>query len=208
MPGLDMDAESAVLAIDPENRRRLSVMSQQAYGPVTDVPRIVAMLLLHELRATFFCPGYSAERHCDLVRRVLDDGHEVAHHGYLHEAIQGVSMQQEADLLDRGLDALERITGQRPVGYRAPMWETTSATAHEASSRSRSRGRSMIGSSTGTYRTFSDQGSSRIQLRACQRGTLNWLRRTPKARVSRSPLIRFFRDDSVGCEPWKNWSPQ
>lgn len=127
--GFDMDAESAVLAINPENRRRLSVMSHQAYGPVTGMPRILAMLQPHELRATFFCPGYTAERYPDLVRRVLDEGHEVAHPDYLHEAIQGISVQQEGDVLDRGLDALERITGRRPVGYLAPMWETTYTTA-------------------------------------------------------------------------------
>ena len=127
--GFDMDAEAVVLTANPENRSRLSVMSHQAYGPVTGMPRILAMLKRHDLRATFFCPGYTAERYPDLVRRVVDDGHEVAHHGYLHEAIQGMSTQQEADVLDRGLDALERITGQRPIGYRAPMWETTYATA-------------------------------------------------------------------------------
>lgn len=38
-------------------------------------------------------------------------------------------MQQEVDVLDRGLDSLERITGQRPVGYREPIWETTYTTA-------------------------------------------------------------------------------
>jgi peptidoglycan/xylan/chitin deacetylase (PgdA/CDA1 family) len=127
--GFDMDAEAVVLTANPENRSRLSVMSHQAYGPVTGMPRILAMLKRHDLRATFFCPGYTAERYPDLVRRVVDDGHEVAHHGYLHEAIHGMSTQQEADVLDRGLDALERITGQRPIGYRAPMWETTYATA-------------------------------------------------------------------------------
>ena len=84
---------------------------------------------MYELRATFFRPGYTAERYPDLVRRVLDEGHEVAHHGYLHEAIQGMSEQQEADVLDRGLNSLERITGQRSVGHRAPMWETTYTTA-------------------------------------------------------------------------------
>jgi peptidoglycan/xylan/chitin deacetylase (PgdA/CDA1 family) len=35
---------------------------------------------------------------------------------------------QEAAMLDRGLEALDRVLGQRPVGYRAPMWETTYAT--------------------------------------------------------------------------------
>jgi peptidoglycan/xylan/chitin deacetylase (PgdA/CDA1 family) len=127
--GFDMDAESVVLTVNPANRNRLSVMSHQAYGPLTGMPRILKMLKRRELRATFFCPGYTADRYPDLLRRVRDDGHEIAHHGYLHEAIQGMTVQQEAEVLDRGLEALERVTGQRPVGYRAPMWETTYNTA-------------------------------------------------------------------------------
>ena len=35
----------------------------------------------------------------------------------------------EAAVLDRGLEALDRAAGVRPVGYRAPMWETTYQTA-------------------------------------------------------------------------------
>ena len=127
--GFDLDAESVVLTIDPANRHRLSVMSHQAYGPVTGMPRILRMLRRRGIQATFFCPGYTAERYPDLLRQVRDDGHEIAHHGYLHEAVQGMSRQQEADILDRGLDALDRVCGVRPVGYRAPMWETTYHTA-------------------------------------------------------------------------------
>jgi peptidoglycan/xylan/chitin deacetylase (PgdA/CDA1 family) len=127
--GFDMDDESVALTANPQNRTRLSVMSHQAYGAVTGMPRILSMLQRRGLRATFFCPGFTAERYPDLLRRVRDEGHEIAHHGYLHEAIQGMTPQQEADVLDRGLDALQRVAGIRPVGYRAPMWETSYATA-------------------------------------------------------------------------------
>ncbi|HXA61994.1 MAG TPA: polysaccharide deacetylase, partial [Streptosporangiaceae bacterium] len=125
----DLDAESVVLTADPSNATRLSVMSHQAYGPLTGVPRILRLLERHELRATFFVPGYSAERYPELVRRIAGAGHEIAHHGYLHEAVRGMSPEDEAAMLDRGLEALERVTGLRPTGYRAPMWETTYATA-------------------------------------------------------------------------------
>ncbi|MDX6431797.1 MAG: cytosine/creatinine deaminase [Streptosporangiaceae bacterium] len=127
--GFDLDAESVVLTADPSNATRLSVMSHQAYGPLTGVPRILQLLERHELRATFFVPGYSAERYPELVRRIAGAGHEIAHHGYLHEAVRGMSPADEAAMLDRGLEALERVTGLRPTGYRAPMWETTYATA-------------------------------------------------------------------------------
>jgi peptidoglycan/xylan/chitin deacetylase (PgdA/CDA1 family) len=127
--GFDMDAEDVALTVDPQSRHRLSAMSHQAYGPLTGVPRVLDLLERHGVRATFFCPGYTAERYPDLLRRVRDAGHEIAHHGYLHEAIAGMTPDQEAEVLDRGLEALERVVGLRPVGYRAPMWETTYATA-------------------------------------------------------------------------------
>lgn len=129
MLGFDLDAEAVALTADPASGRRLSVMSHQSYGPLTGVPRILELLRRHDLRATFFCPGYTAERYPDLLRRVRDDGHEIAHHGYLHEDVTGMSAAQEAAVIDRGLEALDTVLGQRPVGYRAPMWETTYNTA-------------------------------------------------------------------------------
>jgi peptidoglycan/xylan/chitin deacetylase (PgdA/CDA1 family) len=127
--GFDMDAEDVALTVDPESRHRLSAMSHQAYGPLTGVPRVLDLLKRRDVRATFFCPGYTAERYPDVLRRVRDEGHEIAHHGYLHEAMAGMTPEQEAAVLDRGLEALDRVAGVRPVGYRAPMWETTYATA-------------------------------------------------------------------------------
>jgi peptidoglycan/xylan/chitin deacetylase (PgdA/CDA1 family) len=127
--GFDLDSEDVALTVDPESRHRLSAMSHQAYGMLTGVPRVLELLDRHDVRATFFCPGYTAERYPDVLRRVRDAGHEIAHHGYLHEAMAGATREQEADVLDRGLEALDRVAGVRPVGYRAPMWETTYQTA-------------------------------------------------------------------------------
>lgn len=124
----DVDAESVVLTADPANATRLSVMSHQAYGPLTGVPRILRLLRRHELHATFYVPGYTAERYPELIARIADDGHEIAHHGYLHEAVRGMPPAEEAAMIDRGLAALKRVAGIRPAGYRAPMWETTYAT--------------------------------------------------------------------------------
>jgi len=124
----DVDAESVVLAADPANATRLSVMSHQAYGPLTGVPRILRLLRRHELRATFYVPGHTAERYPEVIAKIADEGHEIAHHGYLHEAVRGMSPAEEAAMIDRGLAALKRVAGIRPAGYRAPMWETTYAT--------------------------------------------------------------------------------
>lgn len=119
----DVDAESVMLAIDPALADRPSLMSHQRYGPVTGVPRLLALLAERGLRATFFVPGATAERHPDAVRAIVEAGHEVAHHGFEHESLLGRSREEELDILRRGLDALERVAGVRPRGYRAPWWE-------------------------------------------------------------------------------------
>lgn len=119
----DVDAESAVLWGSPGNAERMSVMSHQAYGPLVGVPRLLGLLERHRIRSTFFVPGYTAHRYPGVVKDIVAAGHEVAHHGYLHEQPTAVSAEEEAANLDRGLQALEEVAGVRPVGYRAPMWD-------------------------------------------------------------------------------------
>lgn len=119
----DVDAESGVLGFAPEAVDRLSVMSHQSYGPLHGVPRLLKMLARNEIRSTFFVPGYTADCYPDVVRAIVDGGHEIAHHGYLHHTVIGMSEAQEREAIERGLESLDRVTGSRPVGYRAPMWE-------------------------------------------------------------------------------------
>lgn len=119
----DVDAESALLWGSPQNADRMSVMSHQAYGPLVGVPRLLDLLESHHIRSTFFVPGYTAHRYPGVVRDIVAAGHEIAHHGYLHEQPTAVTAEEEADNLDRGLDALEEVAGVRPTGYRAPMWD-------------------------------------------------------------------------------------
>jgi peptidoglycan-N-acetylglucosamine deacetylase len=120
----DVDAESPVLFEHPAAADWLDVMSHQAYGPRTGVPRILRILERRGVRATFFVPGFTAERWPAVVRAIRDAGHEIGHHGYLHEGARGAPDEAtlESRLL-RGLEALDRVAGVRPVGYRAPMWE-------------------------------------------------------------------------------------
>lgn len=119
----DMDAEAAVLTADISSIRRMTPMSHQSYGPLVGVPRILALLGRHDLKATFFVPGYSAERYPGVVRSIAEAGHEIAHHSYFHENTVGMDEKTEAAMLDLGLRALRDVAGVRPEGYRAPMWE-------------------------------------------------------------------------------------
>ncbi|WP_396020707.1 polysaccharide deacetylase family protein [Arthrobacter sp. ISL-28] len=61
----------------------------------------------------FFIPGFTAESYPDVVRRIVDAGHEIAHHGYLHEPMQGIHAATEGRYIDRGLEALANVAGLR-----------------------------------------------------------------------------------------------
>jgi peptidoglycan-N-acetylglucosamine deacetylase len=125
----DLDAESPILFDHPEAAAWLDVMSHQAYGPRTAVPRLLRLLDRTGVQATFFIPGYSAERWPDAVRSVRDAGHEIAHHGYLHEGARSAKdADEEERRLLRGLEALDAVAGVRPIGYRGPNWELSYAT--------------------------------------------------------------------------------
>lgn len=124
----DVDAESVMLAADPAYEGRASLMSHQAYGPAVGVPRILSLLDRLGVRATFFVPGATADRHPAVLAAILEAGHDVGHHGYLHESLVGADESAERKYLELGLEALERVGGVRPAGYRAPWWETTGRT--------------------------------------------------------------------------------
>ena len=120
----DVDGETIPLVQDPQHgHERLTLISAGAYGPAVGVPRILEVLRSFGIKGTFFIPGFTAELHPDVVNRISGGGHEVGHHGYLHERPDRLSDAEEEAVLLRGIEVLERLTGRRPVGYRSPSWE-------------------------------------------------------------------------------------
>ncbi|HEU5423963.1 MAG TPA: polysaccharide deacetylase [Nitrolancea sp.] len=120
----DADGETFPLVMDRERgHERLTLISTGIYGPEVGVPRLVEMLEQFGLKATFFIPGFTAELHSEMIELLTANGHEIGHHGYLHERPDTLSDEQEEAVLVRGLEALQRLTGKRPVGYRSPAWE-------------------------------------------------------------------------------------
>ena len=116
----DFDAEELWTANDPANESDPGVMALGHYGTRVGVPKILELLQQEELPATFFIPGVVAEAYPGHVHAILEAGHEIGHHGYTHvpalESVPGLVEEQ----LDRGLEALDRVAGVTPLGYRAP----------------------------------------------------------------------------------------
>lgn len=97
----------------------VAALSRGEFGAVA-VPRILELLDRHDVPATFFVPGHSALAYPELVREIRDRGHELGHHGFVHEGLSKLDRATEERYLLRGLEALDEVAGVRPLGYRAP----------------------------------------------------------------------------------------
>ena len=99
------------------------VLSGGEYGARVGLPRILGLLREFEVPASFFVPAVSALLHPGQIDDYLADGHEIAVHGWIHERNTLLARADELDLTLRSIEALERLSGRRPVGIRTPSWD-------------------------------------------------------------------------------------
>lgn len=126
----DMDADSLLyLRYRDEAANMVGTLSYLRYGPQVAVPRICRLFEERDLKATFFVPGWCVEAHGDAVERILSGGHELGHHGYLHEEPHKLTLDKERYWTERALRILERVCGYPPAGYRAPFYSYSRNTA-------------------------------------------------------------------------------
>jgi peptidoglycan/xylan/chitin deacetylase (PgdA/CDA1 family) len=121
---LTFDFDAISIWIGPYGATSPSMISRGEFG-VVGVERILRLLERRGLPATFFVTGHTADTYPASVRAIAAAGHEIGHHGYLHENPVTLSPAEERRVMERGLAALDRAAGVRPVGYRSPAWDNS-----------------------------------------------------------------------------------
>ncbi len=125
----DMDAESLMHLKFRERAGEMIYMSSALrYGPRIAMPRLCEIARHTGVRLTSFVPGWCVETYPEAIEALVEGGHEVAHHGWLHERVNALPPAAEEEILVRGIEAIEAATGRRPAGYRAPAYAMSSAT--------------------------------------------------------------------------------
>ncbi len=122
-----LDGETPILAAGRRYSTHAMTMSHQAFEAEVAVPRLLRLLDDCGVAATFFVPGFVAERNPAMVTAVVEAGHEVAHHSYSHRPPTQLTLAQDREEFERGIAALGSL-GITPRGYRAPMWAATGDT--------------------------------------------------------------------------------
>ena len=123
--GLSFDVDNATATLSTGNLD-YEILSRGEYGVVDGLPRILRMLDRQQVPASFFIPAASAVLHPKVISDIqsLKVAHEIGVHGWIHERLPLLNDEKEEQrLLNLSIETLTKMTGKRPVGYRAPSWK-------------------------------------------------------------------------------------
>jgi polysaccharide deacetylase family protein (PEP-CTERM system associated) len=89
---------------------------------------VLELLDKYETRATFFVLGIVAEKHPGIVAEIHSRGHEIASHAYSHKTLYELGEVGFEEEIGKSSRLLESITGERPIGFRAPSFSIDNST--------------------------------------------------------------------------------
>jgi putative urate catabolism protein len=98
-------------------RRNLNTESMFEYGSRAGFWRVHRLFVKHGLPLTVYAVGQALERNQDAARAMVEAGWEVASHGWRWIDYMEMPEDEERDHIRRAIEAIERLTGQRPVGW-------------------------------------------------------------------------------------------
>ncbi|WP_343211388.1 polysaccharide deacetylase family protein (plasmid) [Aliisedimentitalea scapharcae] len=98
------------------------------YGMNEGIPRLLDLWDRHDVKVTSHMVGQAVERRPDLAKELVSRGHEAAAHGYNWTPQFGMNPEEERLSYEKNIEVVERVTGQRPVGFNAFWMRQTRAT--------------------------------------------------------------------------------
>ncbi len=110
-------------------RPNLKQVQEHIYEPRVGIWRILRVLQDAEVVATFPTCGRTVELYPESCLAILEQGHELAAHGYDHEKLSEFSLEGERGIIDRTLGAFDQVLSHRPRGWRSPYYITAPKTS-------------------------------------------------------------------------------
>jgi len=97
--------------------RHMSMESLYEYGSRAGVWRLLRLFRERKLPLTVFAVAMALERHREVARAFVEDGHEIASHGWRWINYHGMPEAEEREHIARAVDVIREVTGERPLGW-------------------------------------------------------------------------------------------
>lgn len=97
----------------------------QEYRVEYNIDRILELLSKNSTKATFFVLGNLALKFPNMIKKIANENHEIASHGYGHIMLTDLSDEEIYEDLKNSKQILEELTSKKVIGYRAPAFSIT-----------------------------------------------------------------------------------
>ncbi|WP_456295488.1 allantoinase PuuE [Vibrio sp. AK197] len=108
---------SEMAGAEPYPARHMSMESLYEYGSRAGVWRILNEFKKRQLPLTIFGVATALQRNPEVLKAIMEDGHEIACHGLKWIHYQDKSMEEERQHMHEALEIIENLTGKRPIGW-------------------------------------------------------------------------------------------
>ena len=122
---VDFDAVSGFLGTGASPTNNMSDYSSGYFAGQVGVPRLLRLFKKHGISSdmTWFIPGHSMETFPKQTKMITDSGAEIACHGYAHEGGAQMTEEQEKEVITKCVQLATDLTGMKPRGWRAPLYQ-------------------------------------------------------------------------------------
>jgi len=123
--GLSIDVEDWFHVLEWEHFNSPSLWKNLESRVTSNTNYCLNLFEHYNIKATFFILGWVAENYPDLVRKIVDKGHEIGSHGHVHNLVSHMNYDEFAKDLDASLAAISSAANQDVKAYRAPGFSIT-----------------------------------------------------------------------------------
>lgn len=122
---VDFDAVSGFLGTGASATTNLADYSSGFFAAQVGVPRLLRLFKKHGISSsvTWFVPGHSMESFPEETKAIVDSGAEIGCHGYAHEGSSQMTESQEKEVITKCVQLATDLTGKKPQGWRAPLYQ-------------------------------------------------------------------------------------
>ncbi|WP_076594711.1 polysaccharide deacetylase family protein [Chryseobacterium sp. RU33C] len=103
----------------PKGQPDLPAESWYRYGGNEGIYRMLDLWKKYDIKVTSHVVGTAAEKYPEVVKAIANGGHEIAAHGFTWDNQWNKNYADELNFVKKGVDVVEKITGQKAVGYNA-----------------------------------------------------------------------------------------
>ncbi|MDM0071587.1 polysaccharide deacetylase [Variovorax sp. J31P207] len=124
----DLDGPTGVALMDGSIWSNPSFFTLGSYDPWRALPYLLGLLRERGLPATFFVPSWLLSVWPKQCSAIVEHGHEIAYHGWQHEAFWRLNPGEQREVMQRSRDLYRNHLGVSPIGFRTPSGDWTAET--------------------------------------------------------------------------------